>query len=233
LKKKSTVKTRFSQTDEQLTGIRERAKKRKLESKKKHLEKRYGKIPEFNSVAKARENLDATIVGLEHLQKQLSNTQKKILNVIISDFRNEKTFDEEGDKEVFRRLKAACWRAGMTKDKKSEAEFFRTIADPQFHQVVKTVGTGLIGMYIVPLMSKQIELAMQGNQTALDRLLEIVGLKQSKYDFYMNRVALKKTEVNVEGDINFDKKSDRELEEIIASFEEADECESETVACGD
>ena len=88
------------------------------------------------------------------------------------------------------------------------------------------MGTALVGMYVVPLMAKQIELAMNGSQAALDRLLEITGLKQSKYDFYLQRVALNKTDITVEGDLNLEGKSDAELEKMAASFGDIPEAEA-------
>lgn len=225
MKKKSTGKTPSSAINK-LKKVHER--------NAEELQKKYqiDGVPDLTGKQLSK-TLDANIVGLEKFKKQLTETQKKILNVIVSDFSEESKadIDKRGDMQVFNRLRAACIRAGMLHDRGEQAEFFRTLADPDFQHVVKTVGTGLVGMYVVPLMCKQIELAMSGSQTALDRLFELMGLKQSKYDFYLQRVALKKTNINVEGDMNFNKKTDKELEEIIASFENVGE--AETVACGD
>ena len=223
MKKKSTAKTPSSATD---------TLKKVQKKSGKELQKKYQLegVPDMTDKDISK-TLDANIKGLEKFSKQLNDTQKKILNIIVSDFSNESKsdIDKRGDMQVFNRLRAACIRAGMFADRSDQANFFRTLADPEFGHIVKTVGTGLVGMYIVPLMSKQIELAMGGSQTALDRLFELMGLKQSKYDFYLQRVALKKqTNVNIGGDVNLGKKSDNELREIIASFEQCEEAGAES-----
>ena len=160
--------------------------------------------------------LNANVAGLEKLAEKLTETQKKILNVIISDFSDEPGV--EAEKDVFKKLRSACARAGMLGTVSNQVDFFRVLSDPKFNSIVKTVGTGLVGMYIVPIMATQVRLALEGSQTAIDRLLEISGLKQSKYDFYLQRVALSKTDINVGGDLNFEGKTDAELKELAASF---------------
>jgi len=91
---------------------------------------------------------------------------------------------------------------------------------------IRDRGKGLVGAHIGPLIETQINLAMEGNQTALDRLFELVGLKQSKYDFYLQRVALSKTDINVGGDLNFEGKTDAELKELVTSFRDVPEAEA-------
>jgi len=221
LKKSNEIKTRFTPSEEDIKGIR-RGKIRRLKEPKTE------GVPRLASKKNVRAALDADIEGLEELSKQLDLTQKKILNIILTDFGDRPESTIEPETATFMRLRSACARAGMLADKEKQAEFFRTIADPEFNRVVKTVGTGLIGMYVVPLMSKQIELAMGGSQAALDRLFEIVGIKQSKYDFYLQRVIANKTDINVEGDLNLEGKSDKELKELVGSF--GDIADAEEVA---
>jgi len=159
---------------------------------------------------------DANVAGLEKLAEELTETQKKIFNVIVSDFSDEP--EAEAEMNIFKRLRAACRRAGMLEDGHKQVDFFRVLQDEKFQHIVKTVGAGMVGMYVVPLMAKQIELALGGSQTALDRLFEIMGLKQSKYDFYLQRVALNKTDINVGGDLNFEGKTDAELKKLVTSL---------------
>ena len=183
-------------------------------------------IPRLSSRDSTYKALDANIVGLEKLSEDLNITRKKILNIILSDFPDKPDASSEAEMNVFIRLRTACGRAGMLEDPEQQAEFFRTLADPEFNHVVKSVGTGLVGMYVVPLMAKQIELAMGGSQAALDRLFEMCGLKQSKYDFYLQRVIANKTDINVEGDLNFEGKSDSELKKLVGSFGDVPEAEA-------
>lgn len=218
MKKPSEKKTRFEVSEAELERMRNGKIKRLRRPKTQG-------VPRLCENRELPKVLDADIAGLEQLSKDLDRTRKKILNVIITDFPSA-TEKDDGERWTFSRLREACGRAGMLEDRNKQAEFFRTISNPEFNQVVKTVGTALVGMYVVPLMAKQIELAMNGSQAALDRLLEITGLKQSKYDFYLQRVALNKTDINVEGDLNLEGKSDAELEKMAASFGDIPEAEA-------
>jgi hypothetical protein len=196
LKKKKNVKTRFAVDEEELETMR--AKR-----------------------AVGKENLPEKP---DNLADQLNDTQKKFLEVLFSDFGEEP--EKETERSVFKRLRGACQRAGLLDGKNRERDFFRVLADPKLNEMVKAIGKGLVGAHIGPLIETQIKLALEGNQTALDRLFELVGLKQSKYDFYLQRVAMNKTDINVGGDLNFEGKTDAELKELVASFRDVSEAEA-------
>lgn len=168
-------------------------------------------------------SLDANIKGLEKLSGELSESGKKILNVILTDF-DDSSADDTIDEEhiVFKRLIAACARAGMHDTKTKQVQFYKTIADPQFMQVVKTTGCGLVGMYIVPVLSKIIMQAIEGDKTSQNWVLEITGMKPGKYDFYLNRYQLTHNTVNV-GELNYEGKSDAELRDIIGQMTDVEE----------
>jgi len=167
--------------------------------------------------------LDANLKGLEQLEGQLNETQKKVLQIIVTDFSPEN--EAEAEKDVFKKLRNACARAGLRDKKSDEIDFFRVLGDPKFGHIVKTTGQGIIGLYIVPLAAKLINMALEGDKTCMKWALEIAGLLQSKYDFYLQRVALTKANINVGGDLNFEGKSDKELEELINSIEHVPEAE--------
>jgi hypothetical protein len=169
--------------------------------------------------------LDATVKGLENLADKLSETGKKILNVVLTDFAPENPI--EAEKDVFKRLRNACGRAGMLDSKGDQITFFKTIADPDFMQIVKTTGQGIVGLYIVPVVAKVIQQALEGDKTSQRWVLEITGVIESKYQFYMNRYALTHSTTNV-GNINFEGVPDEELSQIVASFSDAGEAEEVT-----
>lgn len=197
MRKKNENKTRFSVDEKKLEAMRA-----------KHAEKPAEDLP----------------VKPETPPEILTDTQKKFIEVLFSDFHDEP--EKETERSVFKRLRGACERAGMLEDRSKQSDFFRVLADPKLNEIVKAVGKGLVGAHIGPLIETQINLAMEGNQTALDRLFELVGLKQSKYDFYLQRVALSKTDINVGGDLNFEGKTDAELKELVTSFRDVPEAEA-------
>jgi len=186
--------------------------------RKKANEKFKALAPDFS---KDEPQLDANIQGLEKLGEKITETQKKILNIILTDFSPENS--TEAEKDIFKKLRAACARAGML-GKSGEVDFFRTLADPGFNNIVKTVGQGIIGMYIVPVAAKVVQQALEGDKTSQKWVLEIAGLLQTKYDFYLQRYQMKHQTINV-GEINFSDKSDEELEELVSNLEYVPEAE--------
>lgn len=162
--------------------------------------------------------LDASLKGLEPLAEKLNETGKTILNVVISDFSAEPTV--EAEKDVFKKLKNACARAGMA-GTGDEVAFFKTLGDPQFNQIVHTVGRGVIGMYIVPVAAKIINQALEGDKTSQKWVLEICGLIDSKYDFYLNRYNLTHNSINAQN-VNIEGKTDEELKELISSLDDVE-----------
>lgn len=202
-------------------------KRQAAKQKKKRSEAKKKPEPpaiDLSSEKALKETLNANVSGLEHIADHVADEHLKVLNIIMTDFSDEP--EAEREMSVFKRLRGACQRAGMLENKSKQREFFQILADPKFNKLVKATGRGLVGMYIGPLLETQIRLAMEGSQTALDRLFEIVGIKQSKYDFYLNRVALNKTDINVGGDLNFEGKTDAELKELAASFRDVSEAEA-------
>jgi len=165
---------------------------------------------------------DANVKGLEPLANELNDTGKRILEVILTDFSPEN--EAEAEKDVFKKLRNACARAGMLEKKDEQIQFFKTLADPQFMNIVKTVGQGLIGIHIVPIVAKVIQQAFEGDKTSQKWALEITGILQGKYDFYLNRYSLNHQTVNV-GNINFEGKTDAELAELVYSLDDVSEAE--------
>ena len=164
--------------------------------------------------------MDANVQGLENLADKLNETGKRILNVILTDFSAEN--EAEAEKDVFKKLRNACARAGMLEKKGDQITFFKTIADPDFMHIVKTTGQGIVGLYIVPIVAKVIQQALEGDKTSQKWALEITGIMQGKYDFYLNRYNLTHQTVNV-GNINFDGMSDAELEGCLVGLNDAAE----------
>jgi DNA relaxase NicK len=160
---------------------------------------------------------NANLEGLEPLADKLNETQKKILEVIITDFSGEN--ECEAEKDVFKKLRNACARAGMLEKKADQVTFFKTLADPQFMGIVKAVGQGLIGLHIVPITAKCIQMALEGDKTCMRWAFEMTGMMQDKYSFYKDRWQFTHTDVNI-GEINFDGKTDAELKEIVGQFSE-------------
>jgi DNA relaxase NicK len=165
---------------------------------------------------------DANVKQLEPLANELNETGKKILEVILTDFSPEN--EAEAERDVFLKLRNACARAGMLEKKSDQITFFKTLADPQFMQIVKTVGQGLIGIHIVPIVSKVIQQALEGDKTSQKWALEITGILQGKYDFYLNRYQMTHNTLNV-GNINFEGKTDAELAELVGSLNDVSEAE--------
>ena len=169
---------------------------------------------------------DADVKGLEPLANELNETGKRILEVILTDFSPEN--EAEAEKDVFKKLRNACARAGMLEKKDAQIQFFKTLADPQFMGIVKSVGQGLVGIHIVPIVAKVVQQALEGDKTSQKWALEITGILQGKYDFYLNRYQLNHQTVNV-GNINFEGKTDAELAELVDSFN--DGAEAEIASC--
>ena len=213
MKKKNATTTRPSKK-----AVKKKAKKKvKVEDRVP---------PKIEGVPDLPEVFDSNVKGLKNVAENLTDTQVKLLNIIVSDFSKEPP-GAEREANVFIRLRAACERAGMLdKSSNKQREFFRTLADPKFNNIVKATGRGLVGMYLAPLLDTQIRLALEGSQTALDRLFEIIGIKQSKYDFYLQRVALNRTDINVGGDLNYEGKTDAELKELVTSFRDVSDAEA-------
>lgn len=161
---------------------------------------------------------DASLPALEPLSKQLDETRKKILEIILTDF--SVGGDIEAERDVFQKLRNACARAGMLGNRADQIEFFKTIADPKFNNVVKAVGQGLIGMHIVPVVAKMINMALEGDKQCIKWVLEVCGMMPGKYDFYLNRYQYTHNTVNA-GNINFEGKTDKELDDLIREFDGA------------
>jgi len=163
------------------------------------------------------EDFDADMKGLEPLADKLNDAQKRILEVIITDIFPET--ETECEKDVFKRLRNSCDRAGMLEDQSAQRMFFRTLADPGFQHVVKSVGNGLIGLHVVPIVQKCIELALEGDKTCLKWALEIIGMKQSKYDFYLDRRQQNQLNIVNKGHVDFTSEmSTRELRQLASSI---------------
>lgn len=165
---------------------------------------------------------DVSVKGLEPLAGELNETGKKILNVILTDFSAEN--EAEAEKDVFKKLRNACGRAGMLEKKSDQVTFFKTIADPQFMNIVKQVGQGLIGIHIVPIVAKVIQQALEGDKTSQKWALEITGMMPGKYDFYMNRYQMTHNTVNV-GNLNFEGMTDAELKECVFALDDVADAE--------
>lgn len=161
------------------------------------------------------QEFNANLVGLEKLADKLDETQKKILTVVLTDFSDDP--ESEGEISVFRKLRGACARAGMLDSRKDQIKFFSTIADPTFSQIVRSVGSGLIGIYIVPIVAKVIQQALEGDKTSQRWALQISGVMPDKYEFYTNRWQLTHNDVTI-GELNLEGKSDEELKRVLTEI---------------
>lgn len=162
---------------------------------------------------------DQNVIGLEKLSEKLNETQKKILGVILTDFADDP--ESEPELRVWQKLRASCQRAGMAGSIGDQIKFYSTVADPQFIQVVRAVGSGLIGVYIVPVVARVVKQALEGDKTSQRWILQISGVMPDKYEFYMNRYQLTHKEVNI-GELNLEGKSDDELKRMLLEVEYAD-----------
>jgi len=156
--------------------------------------------------------LEYAPAGLEKLGKELTDDQICVLNTILGDpFASP---EKEAKTDVYRKLFAAFKRSGIGDTKGDEQRFFKIIKDPQFHEIVHVTGRGLVGLRVVKILDKLCDMAEAGDQTAIDRVLEVAGFIKSKYDFYAEDVERRRPGINV-GEINFGSKTDKDLRAIL------------------
>lgn len=158
------------------------------------------------------------IQGLKPLAEQLNATQKKILDIILTDFSHEP--EVESENSIYKRLREACKRAGMRDGGAMEKQFFNTVADPGFMDIVSKTGQGLVGIHVIPLVSKLIQMGLEGDKQCLFKALEIANVTMSKYEFHMNKYNLRHgNDLNI-GELNLNKnQGDDYLGKLIAEIE--------------
>ena len=178
-------------------------------------------VPDYSGDTDLQPHLDYAPPGLRFLNKELTHDQKRILNGLISDAFADP--EAEGIRPVYRKLYAAAKRMGFTNSPNAEREFFKTLADPDFNEITKVVGRGLVGLEALEVINTVIEQAKAGCKVSQKRVLEIIGLIDSKYDYYMKQHNQKYVALNAGGDINLGKRTDKELEDILASVRDVPE----------
>lgn len=180
-------------------------------------------MPDFSEKLPTDEEFDANVRGLENLGSMLDNWQKIALGGLLTDFTAENEY--EAEKDIFKKLRNVALRCGMLGNKTLEAKFFNTIGDPKFIAISKAAGLGVIGLWLIPIAAKLVQMAMAGDKTAIKWVLEITGLKQSKFDFYMNRYQATHSNVERQYNINLGDHTDAELEKLLAGIEHDSEAE--------
>jgi hypothetical protein len=167
--------------------------------------------------------LDLTPKGLEKVAEQLTETQKKILNIVLTDFSPEN--EVEAERDVFLKLRNACKRAGMLERKQDQVTFFQTLADPKFAETVKMVGCGLIGVNVLDIVSTVYRKGVvEGDKTCLKWLMEILGLLPSKYDFYLQRYQIGHLQIGNQS-VNFEGVPDEELKKFVHDLDDVSDAE--------
>ena len=159
---------------------------------------------------------DANVKGLEQLADKLNETGKKILNTMITDLSVENAIGAE--KDVFKALRNVAARAGLLDSKAHQIEFFHTIADPQFIQIYRAIGTGILGMNIVPLVAKCIEKALEGDKVCMQWALQMTGMLPDKFEFYKDRWQMTHNETNVT--VNYGDMTDAELAQCAVALDD-------------
>lgn len=149
--------------------------------------------------------------GMEKVGDELTDDQILVLNTILSDVHPEP--EEETRRSVYRRLHAAFVRTGMGDTANDQRRFYKILKDPKFGEIVKVTGRGVIGTRIVAIADKMVELALEGDKTAIKWALEMFKLKKSKYDYYEEDANRRRPGIEI-GEINFGGKTDAELKRI-------------------
>ena len=180
-------------------------------SELKEANERADKILSDSGADTSVKTLDLAPDGMEDVGDNLTDDQLLVLNAVMSDIHAEP--EEEPKSAVYRKLYASFKRSGMSETKGDEQRFFKILKDPKFGEIVKVTGRGVIGTRIVSIADKMVELALQGDKTAIKWALEIFGIKKSKYDYYMESANERRPEVNI-GEINFGDKTEKELAAI-------------------
>ena len=180
-------------------------------------------MPDFKDKNTASKFDNEAKTALEDAKKEVDVWQQRIAAVMLTDFHDEPQDSPIGD--VFKRLRAACARAGMLDHGEKEAHFFNIIKDKRFTAAVKQLGQGLIGIKAIPLVNKLIDMAMAGNEKALFKALEIAGIIPTKYDIYLNRTTNNNTNGGIvqNNTLSLGDKSDRELERFADGFNDVSE----------
>ena len=180
-------------------------------------------MPEFRHKDVAAKFEEEAKAALKAASQEVDVWQQRIAAVMLTDFYDEPNDSPIGD--VFKRLRAACARAGMLDHGEKEAHFFNVIKDRRFTAAVKQLGQGLIGIKAIPLVNKLIDMAMDGNEKALFKALEIAGIIPTKFDIYLNRTTNNNTnrEIVQNNTINLGDQSDRELEQFADDFNDVSE----------
>jgi len=167
--------------------------------------------------------------GLEEVEDKLTQTQKKVLDVILTDMEDDEYLPLG---RLYKQLAGACHRAGMSGSASDRKRFYNTIKDPEFIDVVKRVGTGIIGMHIVPLVSKLIEMALEGNEKCLFKALKIGQVLPDKYSIFAHQAMIRGGDSLNVGELNIGNTPDKKIEGILDAIEhdEKEEIESSETA---
>lgn len=177
-------------------------------------------VPDHSDPNDDGPRFDVAPPGMAWLSGKMSKDQKKILSGILCDMYPDN--EEETRPAVYRKLHAAAKRMGFLGSHGDELRFFRTLADPDFNEITKVVGRGLVGLEVLEVLDTAIEQAKNGCLTSQKRIFEIAGLLDSKYDYYKNQYNLTHNGP-IAGDVNIGEKTDKELAVIANSFSDVTE----------
>ena len=161
---------------------------------------------------------------LVDFKEEVSEWQKKVASVMLTDCAPEN--ECEAEKDIFKKLREGCARAGMRDKGSTETGFFNIISDKRFSEAVKQIGQGVVGLRILPVVDKLLELAMAGDKTCIKWALEISGIMPSKYDFYLARRQVINVNAGNQYQVSFEDKSDEELERIADDLDYDAEAEA-------
>ena len=160
---------------------------------------------------------------LVDFKEEVSEWQKKVASVMLTDCAPEN--ECEAEKDIFKKLREGCARAGMRDKGSTETGFFNIISDKRFSEAVKQIGQGVVGLRILPVVDKLLELAMAGDKTCIKWALEISGIMPSKYDFYLARRQTINVTAGDQYTVNFEGMEDAELERIADGLDDVTEAE--------
>jgi len=157
-------------------------------------------------------------------KEEVTALQQRIAAVMLTDFYEDNPHSSQST--MIKRLRGACKRAGMLDGGDKERYFFNVISDQRFMTAVQQLGKGLIGINVVPLVNKLIEMGLKGNEKCLFKALEIASVAPTKYSVYMNQVNNRNAPESVNSvTVNFGDKSDRELEKLANDLNDVEEAE--------
>ena len=161
-----------------------------------------------------------TLTDLKDAEQSLTDDSRKILDFLLKDAVNDDVGASSTNTAVTKAIRSACARAQMNDRGTDEVTFFRHVTDPGFMSIVKNTGQALVGAHILPLVATLLNIAIEERkQWAMTACLKIAGLLPTQYDIYQLKYEFTHNN-NINGDIDFGGKTDKELKNIIAHIDD-------------